>query len=57
MKVIDNDKTEIVESNEEILQTNQYWDYFERNLTNVDFDELISINAILKDEYRPMVLI
>lgn len=47
-EVLDNDKTEIVEQEEEISKVNPYWDYIKMNLINVDFMELKLINAETK---------
>ncbi len=44
-EVTDNDKTEIIEQNEEeIDKENPYWDYIKMNLINVDFSELKTKN-------------
>ncbi len=40
VEVKDNDKTEVIEQNQEIEKTNPYWDYIKMNLIDVDFNEL-----------------
>ena len=44
----DNEKTEIIEQEEEIPQSNPYWDYINMNLISVDFSELKNINSNTK---------
>ena len=44
-EVNDTNKTEIIEQEEEIPQSNPYWDYIEMNLINVDFKDLKKTNS------------
>jgi len=46
--VEDSENIEIIEQEEEIPQTNPYWDYIKMNLINVDFNELKNINSNTK---------
>lgn len=43
-EVSDNEDTIIIEQEEEIPESNPYWDYIKMNLINVDFAELKKIN-------------
>ena len=47
-EVIDENEIEIIEQEEEIPETNPYWDYIKMNLINVNFDELKKINSNTK---------
>lgn len=45
VEVPDTANTEIIEPEQEIEETNPYWDYIKMDLINVDFSELKSINS------------
>ncbi len=47
-EVEETEDVEIIEQQEEIPQSNPYWDYINMNLINVDFNELKQINSNTK---------
>ncbi len=46
--ILDSDKTEIIEPNEEINKDNPYLDYIKMNMINVNLDDLKKINSDVK---------
>lgn len=47
-EVKETEKIEIIKQEEELSETNPYWDYIKMNLINVNFNDLISINSNTK---------
>ena len=43
-EVPDSENTEIIKQEEEIPESNPYWDYIKMNLISVNFDELLKLN-------------